>query len=365
MTIKKKYTCILIISVFIWAIISCNDSDSTNTSDERDAAPALNKTKPTVAKSANSSNFNLPEGYKLFEKIQGDLNGDGLSDYVLVIKGTKKENFVKNDFDEVVDRNRRGVMIYWATENGVTLAAQNLDCFSSENEDGGVYFPPELSINIKKGKLYIGYGHGRYGNWQYTFRYQNAAFELIGYDSNENNGPIINYITSINFLTQKKQTKVNVNEEAEASGEEVFEEKWDKITVDGLHKLSEINDFDDLDVTKSPTPSNIQITNESGTTPCLLKDIVVDNGAYYVIVDYTQITGEDESSGVPIYENRNPKLRTFKLDINSEVSILEMGVQEKKIHISEKDKDELVNYEMWDIEVKNGTVISLSQVYFP
>lgn len=32
----------------------------------------------------------------MFEKIQGDLNGDGLEDDVLIVKGTDKENIVLN-----------------------------------------------------------------------------------------------------------------------------------------------------------------------------------------------------------------------------------------------------------------------------
>lgn len=91
------------------------------------------------------------------------------------------------------------------------------------------------------------YGHGRYGYWTYTFRVKNNDFELIGYDSSESNGPVVNSDTSINFLTKKKVTKTNTNENAE-SGDEVFEEKTEKIKVDKLIQLSEIKDFDELEV---------------------------------------------------------------------------------------------------------------------
>ena len=37
----------------------------------------------------------IPKGYKLFEKISGDLNKDGLDDCVLIIKATRKDGFVK------------------------------------------------------------------------------------------------------------------------------------------------------------------------------------------------------------------------------------------------------------------------------
>ncbi|MEL6924927.1 MAG: hypothetical protein AAFO94_12840, partial [Bacteroidota bacterium] len=144
----------------------------------------------------------IPAGYVVREKIYGDLNKDGEEDCILLIKGTDAANWVVNRFDEKVDRNRRGLVVLFKNKNAYQLAAENRDCFLSENEDGGVYFPPELSIETKNGNLLIHYGHGRYGTWQYLFRYQEDQFKLIGYDSSSNYGPIINTQTSINFLTQ-------------------------------------------------------------------------------------------------------------------------------------------------------------------
>ena len=131
-------------------------------------------------------------------------------------------------------------------QNKYQLSVSNLDCFSSENEDGGVYFAPELSLEIRKGNLYVKYGHGRYGSWSYTLRFQGSDLELIGYDSS-NGGPVIESETSINFLTKKKLEKVNTNENA-TGGDEVFEDKWSTIKIDRLFLLSNIKDFDDLQV---------------------------------------------------------------------------------------------------------------------
>ena len=188
----------------------------------------------------------IPKGYVEFEKYFGDLNKDGLDDCVLVIKKTDTTNIVINRFDEKVDRNRRGIVVLFANENGYELADKNYDCFSSENEDGGVYFPPQLWFDFERGNLIIHYGHGRYGFWRYIFRYQNSTFELIGYDQS-NGGAIIRGETSINFLTKKKLTKENTNENAEG-GDEVFKETWNNIEIENLIKLSEIKDFDELDM---------------------------------------------------------------------------------------------------------------------
>ena len=124
----------------------------------------------------------IPKGYVLFEKITGDLNKDGLDDCVLIIKGTDKSKIITDQYQGKLDRNRRGVIILFSRKDHYELALKNYNCLSSENEDGGIYFPPELSVEIIKGNLFFHYGHGRYGYWKYNFRYQNSDFELIGYD---------------------------------------------------------------------------------------------------------------------------------------------------------------------------------------
>lgn len=192
------------------------------------------------------SDFILSD-FKEFETIYGDLNKDGLEDCVLIIKKVDTTQIVVNQYDKKVDRNRRGIIVLFKNENGYQLADQNLDCFSSENEDGGIYFPPDLWINIKDNKLHVHYGHGRYGYWDYTFRFQNANFKLIGYDSSSNRGPVTLRETSINFLTKKKLIKVNTNEDSEG-GDEIFEETWSDIEIDHLIQLSQIKDFDALEM---------------------------------------------------------------------------------------------------------------------
>jgi hypothetical protein len=189
----------------------------------------------------------LPKGYVLLEQIKGDLNKDGRDDCVLLIKGTDKSKFVTDDYRGLLDRNRRGIVVVFHKKGGYELVLKNYSCFSSENEDGGVYYAPELSLAIKKGNLYVSYAHGRYGYWDYTFRYQHSDFELIGYDNSDNNGPIVNSETSINFSTRKKIVKENTNDDAE-SGEEVFRTTVTKIHQDKWFRLSLIKDFDELDM---------------------------------------------------------------------------------------------------------------------
>ena len=195
----------------------------------------------------------IPKGYKLFDKVYGDLNKDGLMDCVLIIKATRKDSFVKNSFDKVVDRNRRGIIILFTEKDGYKLASKNYNCFSSENEDGGNYFSPELGVIIKDSKLYLHYYHGRYGYWEYCFRYQNSDFMLIGYEASHDRGPVVLFKTSINFLTGVEYDDENINaynfnadSDDDSEIDEVFKRTVVKLKKKPLMKLSGIEDFDEL-----------------------------------------------------------------------------------------------------------------------
>lgn len=194
----------------------------------------------------NPTNF-VPKGFVVIEKIKGDLNKDGLEDCVLIVKSTDKNQIITHEYGGELDRNQRGIIVLLNKDDYYELAIKKYDCFSSENEDGGAYFAPILSVEIKNGNLNIHYAHGRYGYWKYTFRFQNSDFELIGYDQSDNRGPIVERETSINFLSKKMKEKVNTNKNAEG-GDEIFKETWEKTNINRLIKLSEVNDFDKLDI---------------------------------------------------------------------------------------------------------------------
>jgi hypothetical protein len=205
---------------------------------------AFGQLTPQTAKSP--SEF-IPAGYVIFAEIRGDLNKDSKEDYVFIIKGTDKNKFHKDDYRGELDRNRRGIIIAIRNQDNYELVLDNRECFSSENEDGGVYFAPDLDASIHKGNLILHYAHGRYGYWSYNFRYQNSDFELIGFDSSENYGPIVQRTKSINFMTRKILTKENINRYADGEDEK-FKESWRTFTLSKLTKLREIPDFDEFDV---------------------------------------------------------------------------------------------------------------------
>jgi hypothetical protein len=194
-----------------------------------------------TVKSTNQAQAFLPVGFVITQTIHGDLNNDGLDDDVFIIKATLKSKFVKDEMRGLLDRNRRGIMVVFNKNNKYELAYLSRDCFSSENEDGGVYFPPELHVFIEKGNLLIHFAHGRYGYWRYNFRYQNSEFELIGYDSEENSGPTLLRSVSINLLTKKMLTKTNINPNYSP---EKLKSKWSDLNLEKSIKLGDFKDFD-------------------------------------------------------------------------------------------------------------------------
>lgn len=234
--------------VIFLLFVSCGQTDNSTPQESSSASTISDSNDNQIVELQSPEDF-IPKGYVLFDQVFGDLNKDGVDDCVLLIKGTDKSQIVVDEIRGKVDVNRRGIVVLFNKNGQYELALKNETCFSSENEDGGVYFAPELSIEIKKGNLYINYGHGRYGYWNYNFRYQNSDFELIGYFESDHTMLVVNFEKSINFSTKKKQVKVNTNENAE-QGEEIFEETWSNIVVEKPIKLSEIKDFDVLEMSK-------------------------------------------------------------------------------------------------------------------
>ena len=187
----------------------------------------------------------IPQGFKLFSTTRGDLNQDGIPDAVLVLKATDPKAWVTEN-DRSYDRNRRGMVVLMGTPktHQYKTLVKNLSCFSSDQEDGGVYFPPELLVHIQKGILVLNYAHGRYGYRAYKFRSEQQDLRLIGYDQSDNFGPMVLSITSINFLTGKKLVKDNLNR-YESDLPERFKDTWTTIQSAPLY-LSQVHDFDEL-----------------------------------------------------------------------------------------------------------------------
>ena len=186
---------------------------------------------------ANLAKF-IPAGYRFIEEVRGDLNGDGADDYVLIIKATDKKKVVRRYDDDpksdIVDLNRRGVMIFFSDGNDYRLVQEHRRCFESEEE----YPSPTATISVRKGNLYVEYC-GRLDDTHYTFRYRNSEMELVGYDDGCDGCDVDhNHSRSINFLTKKQLWKGCVNIEDDKCMK--IEETWSNIII---KKTMTLRDF--------------------------------------------------------------------------------------------------------------------------
>ncbi len=190
----------------------------------------------------------VPSGFVVVEKVRGDLNRDDLDDVILVIKATARTGHVFDESRGWQDRNRRGLIIALREGDRFRKVLESRSCFSSENEDGGIYFPPDLSVMIKGGSLLIHYGHGRYGYWTYKFQFRDNDFEMIGYDEASHAGPTLREDISVNFVTNQVRRRKNLAPLGEET--ERLRETWVKLRLPRPPKLRSIQNFDDLEIVR-------------------------------------------------------------------------------------------------------------------
>lgn len=143
---------------------------------------------------------------------------------LIFVKGNSPQYFEKDDFDstKTYNRNPRGVLLVKNTGFGYKIITQNLDFLDSGEENGGVYFAPELSIGVSQKKLIIDYNHGRYGNWGYEYSFNGNDFIVTKYYLNESYSAITEDVVkfSINF-TEKIITYSHIINEDECMANDV------------------------------------------------------------------------------------------------------------------------------------------------
>ena len=134
--------------------------------------------------------------------IRGDLNGDEQNDEILITRQT-----IERD----ARNNKRGLIVALKRGEGYELAFAVPDCFACENCFNPSY---DFFVDIKAGNLFIqtSVGGDNGGSHNFTFRYQNKNFELIGYerytreiwfDESIDMYQIVEITRSYNFLTKK------------------------------------------------------------------------------------------------------------------------------------------------------------------
>ena len=152
----------------------------------------------------------VPKNWEIMEKTCGDLNGDGLADCVVVVRGTdakfiqKHDGFGTNPFDT----NPAILAVLLKDKNGYRLALQNNSLASPPEGPTSSY--PFSAMSIKNKVLEIDFEHWQSaGGWgatysSFKFKLIGREFQMIGADKREfmrNSGD--GESRSYDFLTRK------------------------------------------------------------------------------------------------------------------------------------------------------------------
>jgi len=172
----------------------------------------------TIKKSVSKISEFVPNGWKIITQAKGDLNKDRLEDVALVIENTDPKNFIIDKErwgGDTINVNQRYLLVAFKKSNGTfELVVKNTKFIPSENSKESPClmdpFGQEGGIEIAKGVLQIHFqnfyscGAWEIYNFDYTFRFQNQKFELIGYNKfsmHRSSGEETS--TTMNFSTMK------------------------------------------------------------------------------------------------------------------------------------------------------------------
>lgn len=114
----------------------------------------------------------IPEGYKILDSTKCDLNQDGFTDYIVILK---------NDKETVESEMKRPLLIIEGNKTGtLKMVAKNDDvvlCFDC----GGIFGDPYSGITVKKN--YFSIEHYGGSNWRWTriitFKYDQKSQKYI------------------------------------------------------------------------------------------------------------------------------------------------------------------------------------------
>jgi len=173
------------------------------------AADRLPASHPQVPKTGESAAAFAPAGWEVETETRGDLNGDGASDlaFVLVGPGDVDPRRPPRIGDAAPrEPNPRMLAVAFARRGGgyeiALLNRQFLPRRTPPNgASAGYMLFEEGSLDARGGRLRIIFEYTR-GHRTYTFRWQDRAFGLIGYDSAGVEAGCLHHL-SLNFLSRR------------------------------------------------------------------------------------------------------------------------------------------------------------------
>lgn len=202
---------------------------------------------PVLPARATTAEGFLPSGWRIEEQLSGDLNGDQRDDLVLVLRQQDPRNIVEHDGFGIspLDSNPRMLAIAFAgPAGGYTLAAQNHTLITRhEAPNLSDVFEDGPGVSIVRGTLRTTlYFFSNAGSWStgsasFTFRWQDGAFALIGYDNSSlmrNSGHTESL--SINYATRRvRHTEGSIDSDEDSV-------RWETLTSPRRWTLETVGD---------------------------------------------------------------------------------------------------------------------------
>ncbi len=142
----------------------------TISADDENAGYEMNA---EVTTSENYEMF-IPDGHDLLAKTEGDINNDGISDLVMVVKSQQEKA------DEMPGEDVPGRILILLTKDSsgkYSRAGENTKAILAKNEGGAASDDPFEGITITPGKFAITHMGGAAERWSYehVFTYDKAA----------------------------------------------------------------------------------------------------------------------------------------------------------------------------------------------
>ncbi|HEX8165577.1 MAG TPA: hypothetical protein VF601_07280 [Beijerinckiaceae bacterium] len=167
---------------------------------------------PALPKTAAAAEGFVPAGWALESQTSGDLDGDGVPDLVLVLRGKDPKNVVANEggFGEnPLDTNPRILAVAFGRPGGYALGLENRTLIPRRvdpvledplAENGGVAV--ERGLLVVRLNSFASAGSWGTSTTTYRFRHRSGRFELAGFDrgsvqrnSGETRDVSVNYAT--------------------------------------------------------------------------------------------------------------------------------------------------------------------------
>ncbi|MFK7843084.1 MAG: hypothetical protein AB8B54_12535 [Sphingorhabdus sp.] len=218
-----------------------------------DLAGDESRVDPLPLSTASVQGF-VPDGWYLERSVVGDLNADGLSDIVLIMRQNDPKLLIDNEGlgRDRYDSNPRTILVALKQSDGGYLRIAHNDqiipVISSATMDDPIGDAGDGSLSLVKGvmRLRIGFWASA-GAWQmfnrtFSFRLNDRRLRLIGYDNyyvHRGSGEL--KTTSINYLTRRKKSQNGSIEDTHVP------EVWSKISRKPLILFDNIGDGFDFD----------------------------------------------------------------------------------------------------------------------